>query len=87
MAELTKIDRGVRGTQWRADFPNGYGVSIIQGPHTYGAPEGKFELPVLKDGELNYDTPITDDVIGRLDWPEVEELIERIKALPTRDGE
>ena len=48
-------------------FKNEYGVSVIRGPYTYGGKQGLYELAVLdKDGNLTYDTPITDDVIGHL---------------------
>lgn len=39
------------------------------------------ELAVLKHGELCYDTPITDDVIGYLTSDEVYELLDRIEQL------
>jgi len=36
----------------------------------------------MKDWELCYETPITDDVIGHLHWTDVEELLQRISDLP-----
>lgn len=67
-------------------FPNGYGVSVVIGPHTYGGPKGLYELAVLKgteeDHSLCYDTPITDDVMGCLSPVDVTELLHKIEALP-----
>jgi len=62
-------------------FPNGYGASVIKGPYSYGGPDGKWELAVLKNDEICYDTPITDDVVGRLNDPEVDRLLRQISQL------
>ena len=59
---------------WREDallyeviYPNGYGASIIKVAHgSYGWQDDLWELAVLKDDELCYDTYITDDVLGYL---------------------
>jgi len=56
------------------DIGNGYGWSIIYlGNQVY-------EIAVLKDGELCYDTPITDDVI-RGDWDHINEITDSIVHL------
>jgi len=62
------------------EFANGYGASVIRGPHTYGGPE-YFEVAVLRGGHICYDTPITDDVIGWLTEEMVQETLGRIAAL------
>lgn len=41
-----------------------------------------YELAVLKNGHVCYDTPITHDVIGYLTADEVGEILEKIEALP-----
>lgn len=69
-----------------AFFPNGYGVSIVQGPYSYGGPEGLYEMAVVtgtsrEDFELTYDTPITDDVLGHLSTDDVTDLLQRVEAL------
>jgi hypothetical protein len=64
------------------DFANGYGASVIIGRGSYGGEDGLYELAVMKDGSLCYDTPITDDVVGRLSEQDVTELLARIEALP-----
>ena len=67
-------------------FDNGYGVSVVRGPFSYGGPEGKFELAVLRgdknNHEITYDTPITDDVEGYLSKSQVTALLEEIEKLP-----
>jgi hypothetical protein len=69
--------------RWRFKFPNEYGASVIIGPHTYGGTEGLYELAVLDpDWNLCYSTPITDDVIGHLTVQQVNDLCDRIAALP-----
>lgn len=61
-------------------FGNGYGVSVITGG--YGSEAAPYELAVLKDGALDYTTPITNDVIGHLTAPEVLDLLQQIADLP-----
>ena len=77
------------GTQQVYRFPNGFGASVVRGPYTYGGPEGLFEVAVISfdknesgdDYRLNYDTEITDDVLGYLTYEDVEALLGRIAAL------
>lgn len=69
------------GTQATVTFKNGYTASVITGSGAYGGEQGLYELAVLKNGHLCYDTPITDDVIGHLTPDEVTALLVRIEAL------
>ena len=62
-------------------FDNGYGASVVCNFGTYGAKHGLFEVAVLKDGEICYDTNITNDVIGWCDFDKVAEILERVKNL------
>lgn len=65
-------------------FKNGYGASIVRGVHSYGGKDGLFEIAVLDDeGNLVYDTPVTDDVLGYLDGDGVAEVLEEIMILPS----
>ena len=69
------------GKRYWSEFPNGYGASVIRSPYSYGGEEGRFELAVWKEGELNYDTPIRDDVVGWLEKEEALALLDRIENL------
>lgn len=82
--KFTKFDsrESNGGIQYRKDFANGYGVSIIRNAFSYGGNKGLWELAVLKDGHLCYDTPITDDVLGYLNESEVDEIVAKVEALP-----
>lgn len=70
------------GDQYKFKFANGFGASVVRHSFSYGSDEGLWELAVLgRDGRLTYDTPITDDVVGRLTEGEVADLLVRIEAL------
>lgn len=73
----------VGGTQWRFEFPNGYGASVIN--DGYGAEQGLYEVGVLFQGNLTYETPITDDVLGCLDEAEVVAVLDQVEALTPAD--
>ena len=73
---------GTFGKRARLDFPNGYGVSVITGgTGVYASACNPYELAVLKDGVLTYDTPITDDVIGYCDEAQITKLMAQVQAL------
>ena len=64
-------------------FDNGYGVSVIRGPHSYGGKLGLYEIAVLgRDGFITYETPITSDVIGFLKPEDVTKHMIEIQQLP-----
>ena len=66
-------------------YSNGYGASVLWGGSSYGANKGLFEVAVLNaDGEIVYDTPITSDVCGFLNFGEVADILQRIRNLPVR---
>jgi len=79
---LTRLYNG--GEQRRYRFPNGYEASVVQGPYTYGGPQGLLELPVMVDGHCYYETPITDNVLGYLTEADVQRTLAEIAALPAR---
>jgi hypothetical protein len=67
------------------EFDNGYAASVICNEHSYGGHSGLFEVAILRDDQLCYDTPITSDVLGHLDFSQVADVLEQIKALPPRE--
>ena len=80
------------GVQLIIYFDNGYGVSAIRAKGSYGYEDGFWEIAIVKkigygmwDFELTYDTPLTDDVIGKLAWQEVESYANLVKELPNAD--
>ena len=71
---------------WEFEFSNGLGASVIRGATTYGGSEGLFELAVMKNGRVCYDTPITDDVIGYLPVVGVISILDKIRDLRKTNG-
>ena len=65
----------------RTKLDNGYEVSVVQSPHSYGGDKGLYELAIFKDGEICYDTPITNDVIGYLRPEDVMDVIAKLEKL------
>jgi hypothetical protein len=63
-------------------FENGFGASIIRSSFSYGGNKGLYEIAVLDtDGELTYDTDVTDNVIGHLTPEQITKIMEQIQAL------
>lgn len=78
---------GKNGIQKIFRFDNGYGASIVKHRFSYGNEDGLFELAVIRfedsgEWELDYGTPITEDVIGYLSENDVSDILDRIKELP-----
>ena len=70
------------GKKARMDFENGYGVSVVSHTYSYGGKDGLFEVAVLgKDGNLTYDTPVTNDVIGYLTEEDVTDVMKQVQEL------
>ena len=70
------------GIQKIYKFANGWGASVVMFPGSYGFEKGLWELAVLDaNGEITYDTPITNDVICHLDDTMAGIILERIKKL------
>jgi hypothetical protein len=63
-------------------FDNGYTASVIRTERSYGGAAGLYELAVLdKYGDMVYDTPITDDVLGHLNEDDVTKALKQIQEL------
>ena len=79
---LVETNQHMGGIQKVYKFPNGYGASVVKHKGSYGFAEDKWELAVLDNtGELCYNTNITEDVVGHLNDPEVDQLLRKIKDL------
>jgi hypothetical protein len=65
------------GVHYVITVPNGYGASVINHPHSAGV-----ELAVVgRDGALNYDTPVTGDVLGWLTPDLLADALGQVAAL------
>lgn len=70
------------GIRARVEFDNGYGASIVKTELSYGGRDGLYELAVLDStGDIVYDTPITDDVLGYLTEDDVMKVLKQIQEL------
>ena len=60
-----------------------FSASVIKTPTSYGGESGLWELAVLLDGKITYDTPITSnhDVTGWLTDNDVQAILSQIDAL------
>ena len=75
-----KLDGGVH---IEVTMENGFAASIIQTPFSKGGYAGLFELAVVKNGELCYDTPITNDVLGCMTLRETVKATIEVSELPS----
>ena len=72
------------GYQKFVEFDNGYSASIVSNDMSYGGDRGLFEIAVLVNHEIVYDTPVTNDVMGYLDFQGVADTLKQIENLPRR---
>lgn len=77
---------GCGGTRAVVSFDNGYGASVVAGPLFHTTENAPYEIAVLRDGHICYDTPITDDVCGYLTSGEANKILSDIEALPKYEG-
>lgn len=71
------------GLQNKYRFPNDYGASLIYAPGSYGLELAVLNFSINPEGELVYNTPITNDVLGYLTWEQAVKALIKIKRLPT----
>ena len=80
--EFEGMDTFYNGVKSRMFFDNGYGISVVQHDYSYGGKLGKYEIAVLNsDGDLVYDTKVTNDVVGYLTPDEVSDYMIQIQEL------
>ncbi len=65
----------------RINFKNKYGVSVITGSSAYSDINNPYEVAILHNNLLSYDTPITDDVIGHCSESKVTEIMKQVQEL------
>ena len=72
----------------RMDFANDFGVSVIRGEGTIGGTKGLWEVAVMKNGWIDYDTPVTDNVIGSCTEEDVTRIMKQVQELnPQEDNQ
>ena len=69
------------GQQARMNFDNNYGVSVIIGDMYYSNGVDTYELAVIYENDITYNTDITDDVLGCLSEDEVTEVMIKVQNL------
>ena len=72
------------GYQKLVEFDNGYTASVVCNDMSYGGDRGLFEIAILYNDDMVYDTDITNDVIGYLDFDGVIQTLDNIRQLPRR---
>jgi len=80
MAE-SGIERYQNSKQAKKTFDNNYGVSVIFGECFYSNGIDTYELAVLFDGDITYNTEITDDVLGHLSEDEVSAIMIKVQSI------
>lgn len=76
----------LNGIQYIFKFDNSFGASVIKHMGSYGHAEDLWELAVIRFysydvWHIDYDTDITNDVLGYLTDERVRELLQKIKEL------
>lgn len=79
---LISKDKYWGGVAYRFLFPNGYGANVVKNPYSYGGEKDLWEITVLYNDLPDYDTPITNFVLGWKNDTEVENVLRRIQELP-----
>jgi len=81
------------GVQKIHRFDNGFGASVIRHDGSYGSSKGLWEVALIKfsgegndDWSIRYHDIVNNDVVGWLDNEEVQDLLNRIEALPKEEN-
>ena len=75
-------DEFITGKRARMHFDNKYGISVVSTSFSYGGREGLYEIAVLDSaGDITYNTPVTNDVIGYLSPEEVTDIMKQIQSI------
>lgn len=71
--------------QKRFQFDNGYGVSLIRNNRGLRMFTRRwYEIAVLHNGKICYDSGITEDVICDLSVAGVKRILQQVRALPRK---
>lgn len=61
-------------TQANLTLNNNYGISVVTGSAAYCSSD-TYEVAIIKDGSICYDTDLTDDVLGHQTPKEIDNII------------
>ena len=75
------IDRFENAKQAIEYFDNGYGVSVLFGSCFYSNGLDTYEVAIIHEGNISYNTGITDDVIGYIKSDEVSDIMRKVQLL------
>lgn len=84
-------DKILKSKRAHVYFPNGYEISVIgdnNSDGTFQCNKGTYEVAILKDGELCFNTPFTKkskDVLGFQTPEQITEIMEYLRNLPDDD--
>ena len=67
------------GTCSRWEFDNGYGISVVHGPLFY-CDDTTYEVAILKDNLITYDTPLTNDVLGYQTPEDINNILKELES-------
>lgn len=63
------------------NFDNRYGVSVVFGSCFYSNGIDTYEVAVLYDGHITYNTEITNDVICNVSEEQVSEIMTKVQSI------
>ena len=68
------------GGKWAIlTLDNGYGISVVNGPLFY-CNETSFEVAILKNEQITYDTPLTNDVLGYQTQEDINNILKELES-------
>ena len=67
-------------TQAVMEFPNGWGLSVVNGEYAY-CDEDTYEVEILWLGGIDYSTELTDDVLGYQTPEEITDIMKKLQEM------
>ena len=61
------------------EFENGYGVSVVFGDQFCSNGIDTYEVAIIKDNHVCFDTPLTDNVLAYKNEDEVTEIMRKVQ--------
>lgn len=62
-----------------AEFPNGYGVSVVNGNNAY-CDANTYEVAIMKYGACYYGTPLTNDVLSYQTPEDIDNILKIVES-------